>query len=328
MPDYELVLFSSKDFDAYHRVVNGNAKVPVNPATQARRKWWCFDNPHGGAFAVALAGDKVAATCYLSGKVLSLHGRHHKVYEIGETGTDPQHQRKGLFSQLVKLCTRHAFDEGAQAVYGTPNAQSTPGYAKLGFEIIDDARSHFMLSPRLIGLAAQRSGLWQGGPHDAGATQGRAYQITGQDFFAHARGRPRLNLFSEDYFRWRFFGLDDRRYRFFRRGDFSMATRDYALGRYRVLMVSDFGHRDARPGTFDAAAEVRRIVRQEFSPHQHAGIYLNTEWDVTTGRLHQGLKRLVHHRPLPMCVLGNGASGVVEALRHAGLPQLSDCDIG
>lgn len=328
MSDYKLVIFSSKDFDAYQRLVNSNVNAPVNAATQARRKWWCFDNPHGGAFAVALAGDQVAATCYLSGKALMLNGKRYKAYEIGETGTAPAHQRKGLFSRLVKLCTSHAFDEGAHAVYGTPNAQSTPGYAKLGFEIIDDERSHFMLSPNLTGLVAQHRRPSQGGIQDGLSRREDSYQISGHDFFMHAKDRQRLNLFSDAYFQWRFFGLDSKRYAFFRRGDFSMATRDYHLGKYRVLMVSDFGSHDARLGTFNAVAEIRKIFRHEFRAHQYAGIYLNTQWDASKTRLHYGLKKLVHHRSLPICVMTQGQSKFSDDLRHAGLLQLSDCDIG
>ena len=35
MSDYKLVIFSSKDFDAYQRLVNSNVNAPVNAATQA-----------------------------------------------------------------------------------------------------------------------------------------------------------------------------------------------------------------------------------------------------------------------------------------------------
>lgn len=328
MQDYKIVVFPQGDYDAYHQIVNSNIDEPVSLDTQARRKWWCFDNPNDGAFAVALTEGKVAATCYLSGKSLLLNGTSYKAYEIGETATAPAHQRKGLFSKLVKACISYAFDEGANAVYGTPNAQSTPGYEKLNFDIIDDARSHLFVSPNITSFMTPNADQPMFGLRHKQNLQEDSYQISSPKFFTGTKNHKRLNLFSDEYFKWRFSGLNPSRYEFYRRDEFSMAVRESQLGKYKVLIISDFGYENAKLNTFEAIAEIRKIFGHEFSARCYAGIYFNCELDDSVSRLQYGLKKVIHHRPLPICVMANGNSRFIEDLRSVALPQLSDCDIG
>jgi len=260
--------------------------------------------------------------------LLLLNGTRYKTYEIGETATAPAHQRKGLFSQLVKTCTKYAFDNGAIAVYGTPNSQSTPGYGKLGFTIIDDARSHLFLSPNLTGFMASKVAKPVTGLKLNENLKENSYRITSTEYFSRTKQRTRLNLFSEEYFDWRFKGLSPDRYKFFQRGEFLMAVREAKLGKYRVLMVSEFGYLDAKSYTFDTIKEIRKIYTNEFYDWDFAGIYFNCEWDATLNSIRYGLKQLIHHRLLPICVATNGNPRFIEQLRSAALPQLSDCDIG
>lgn len=326
MPDYKVSLFTQQDYQAYTNSVNSINSTPVSMDIQERRKWWCFDNPNGGAFAAVFADEKVVATCYLSGKSLLINGTRYKAYEIGETATDPAHQRKGLFSKLVKECTKYAFDDGAVAVYGTPNALSTPGYSKLGFDIIDDPRSHLFFSPNIAGLIKSNLTSSRFRVLQNETPRGGSYEITGSEFFSHTAHRTRLNLFSAEYFQWRFNGLGRNRYRFYRCDDFSMAIREGCIGKYNVLLISDFGREKA--GAFDSIAEVRRIVRHQGFAATYSGIYLHTKLDNSLGRLGYGLKWLVHHRTLPMCVITNGNPKLLADLHDSSLPQLSDCDIG
>lgn len=328
MQDYEIVIFTKNDYENYHKVVNLNNGVPVPLETQMRRKWWCFDNPNGGVFAAALAGDKVAATCYLSGKSLLLNGSSYKAYEIGETATEPAHQRKGLFSKLVKACTKYAFDNGAVAVYGTPNSQSTPGYKKMGFTIIEDMRSHLFVTPNIFGFMASKTEQSLIGNQCSKYLKNESYQISSSIFFNATKQRIRLNDFTEKYFEWRFNGLSSDRYKFFQRGNFLMAVREANLGRYKILMVSDFGYLNTRPSTFDAVKEIRKIYVHEFFDWDFSGIYFNSEWDPNVNFIHYGLKRLIQHRQLPICIMTNGNPRVIDEFRSVALPQLSDCDIG
>jgi len=328
MQDYKIVVFPQGDYDAYHQIVNSNIDEPVSLDTQARRKWWCFDNPNGGAFAVALAGGKVVSNTYISGKLLILNGTSYKAYELGESATAPAHQRKGLLSRLIKACTSYAFDAGADAVYGTPNGQAAPAYPKLNFDVIYDPRSHLFVSPNITGFMAAHSDQLMIGMRRNQNLKENSYQISSTEFFNFSKNRSRLNLFSDEYFKWRFSGLNPNRYEFYRRGEFSMAVRESQLGKYKVLMVSDFGYEHAKPSTFEAIAEIRKIFRHEFSARSYAGIYFNCEWDDSVSRLQYGLKKVIHHRPLPICVMANGNSRFIEDLRSVALPQLSDCDIG
>jgi GNAT superfamily N-acetyltransferase len=53
------------------------------------------------------------------------------------TATHPDHQGKGLFTQLAQLTYESAAARGVQAVFGVANANSTPGFVKkLGFELV------------------------------------------------------------------------------------------------------------------------------------------------------------------------------------------------
>ena len=53
------------------------------------------------------------------------------VSEIGDTFTDPNYQRQGIFSTLVNSVREDALKYSrVQLLYGTPNENSLPGYEK------------------------------------------------------------------------------------------------------------------------------------------------------------------------------------------------------
>jgi GNAT superfamily N-acetyltransferase len=321
--NYKFLVFPSGEYANYlHTFIPG---TNIDSATNERRKWWCFDNPCGGAFAVAIMGDAIAATCYISGKYLNLNGSKYKVYEIGETFTSPEHQRRGLFSELVKLCTRYAFEQGATAIYGTPNVVATPGYVRLKFEIVDDDRSHLFLSPNISGLILGTTNVAQKSAEKAGSES--PYRISSSQFFDHSRNRERINIFSEDYFKWRFTGLGNDRYAYFLRDGFSLAVREHKVGNRRLLMVADYGFSDRKPSTFHAITEIRKILDEEFDAWRYAGIYFLSDWRASCGRLGYGLRKLMHFRSQPICVMDNDRPQFRIDLRKIGLPQLSDCDM-
>jgi N-acetylglutamate synthase-like GNAT family acetyltransferase len=51
-----------------------------------------------------------------------------------DTATHPKYQGKGIFSKLTLALLEELQQEGVQAVFNTPNTQSTPGYLKMGWE--------------------------------------------------------------------------------------------------------------------------------------------------------------------------------------------------
>ena len=327
MTDYTIRLFAADQYENYVRAVHRGDSSGGTTDTQLRRRWWCFDNPNAGAFAAVFANDEVAATCYLSGKLLNIGGELHKVFEIGETATAPDHQRRGLFGKLVNACIEYAFDNGATAIYGTPNSQSTPGYAKLKFDIIESEHSHLFFSPNLRHFAMPSmpptSEMYSHRTH-----LGKAVKMASSEFYAHAKSRSRLNDFSPGYFQWRFCASPHKKYEFYRLGDFSMAVCRAKLGKYDVLLVSDYGQEGSNGDAIDSVKLIRSIHSEIYQARDHAGIYFHAPLNDRMGRLRCGMNKLIHHRILPVCVMHKGNRSLLDSLHAAPLPQLSDCDIG
>lgn len=325
MSEYTIKIFDKKDYFEYNEKLNSNKNNTFTPETIARRKWWCFDNPEGGAFSAAFYEDSVVATCYISGKSLALNGNIYKAYEIGETATDPLHQRKGLFSSLVRICTAYAFDMGASAVYGTPNLQSAPGYKKLDFSILNDNRSNLFFSPNLTGVLSEYLNI---NTKDSWLTNSNSdFEISGEEYYIESKNRLHLNRNSEEYFFWRFNDLGAKRYRFFKINNFSMAIREAQIGRFKVLLISDYGDGKTKPDIFQSIKCIRRIFKRTFSSLRYSGIYLNGEICDDINKFQYGIRGLISHRPLPFCIKSND-SDVIEGFKMQGLSQLSDCDIG
>lgn len=97
--------------------------------------WKLRDNPAGrGVLNLAMHEGNIVGVTTATAKRAIFHGQEKRVVEIGDTYTSPTHQRQGIFSSLVKATVENAVSAGYEAVYGTPNDQSLPGYeAKLNF---------------------------------------------------------------------------------------------------------------------------------------------------------------------------------------------------
>ncbi len=54
-----------------------------------------------------------------------------------DTATHPDYQRRGIFSVLTKRALADVKEEGVDFVFNTPNAQSLPGYIKMGWQVVD-----------------------------------------------------------------------------------------------------------------------------------------------------------------------------------------------
>lgn len=93
--------------------------------------WKIVENPHGCGF-VSLAVDKgkIVGTTTITRKKIWFRGQWVNGAEIGDTFTDPDYQRMGIFTKLVKSTRDRALKSGVQLIYGTPNSQSLPGYEK------------------------------------------------------------------------------------------------------------------------------------------------------------------------------------------------------
>ena len=59
-----------------------------------------------------------------------------------DTATHPDHQGKGIFKKLTLKALEIGKERGDHFVFNTPNAQSKPGYLKMGWEEVDKLKIH------------------------------------------------------------------------------------------------------------------------------------------------------------------------------------------
>jgi hypothetical protein len=102
--------------------------------------WKIFENTHQEGFMNLIRdGNAIVSTTSVTPKILILNNQKITVAEIGDTYTEIDYQRKGMFNTLINTSRKNAQNAGIQFIYGTPNKQSLPGYLKhAGFVEIDD----------------------------------------------------------------------------------------------------------------------------------------------------------------------------------------------
>jgi len=100
-------------------------------------KWKLSRNPYGtGVLSTARASNsgRVVSTCTVSPRKVWHDNSEHLGAQIGDTFTDEDYQRKGIFVTLVNKTRSKAESAGVKLFFGFPNANSFPGYVKkLGF---------------------------------------------------------------------------------------------------------------------------------------------------------------------------------------------------
>lgn len=61
-------------------------------------------------------------------------GRQYNTFQPCDSVTLRNHQRRGLFTGLTELALAQARSAGAEVLFNFPNANSTPGYVKMGWQ--------------------------------------------------------------------------------------------------------------------------------------------------------------------------------------------------
>lgn len=122
-------------------------------------RWKLIENEAGLGFASLMVtenGNSLVSTCTVTPKRLWRNGEVMPWAEIGDTFTDSEYQRKGMFGALVNSCRLSAEKAGFNLIYGLPNNQSLPGYvSKLDFNIKQDLvlKDYYaVISTKAIGL--------------------------------------------------------------------------------------------------------------------------------------------------------------------------------
>jgi GNAT superfamily N-acetyltransferase len=68
----------------------------------------------------------------------------YSAYRAVDTATHPEHQGKGIFKKLTLKALEIGQERGDHFVFNTPNAQSKPGYLKMGWEEVGKLKIHLV----------------------------------------------------------------------------------------------------------------------------------------------------------------------------------------
>lgn len=341
--EYHVTWFTSgqrREFEHFIESFRGKAYRPdafIGP------NWWDSSSPLGGFLLFAFTPDEIASRCVLTGRRLAFQGQVIDCFEIGGTCTMAQHQRKGLFTRLVKQAMELGFDAPAQVIYGTPNDRSGPGYQKLGYSFLDQQDSHFVLLTHSVHPLLRKLGLKKGPVTSATRcreqehSQGWTIAEVDLDRYANATGEfSRMNWAGDGYLKRRLGAGGDVRHRRFFHASSAGEEAWYALDNYelsflRLILVSEYfmnGRIDHGPAKF-------RLLRKIASAYyrNHDGVYLKCRVDPKVAPIVWALKHgLFVHRELPICYFANPrySSDSIDQLMHglSDVFQLTDCDIG
>jgi GNAT superfamily N-acetyltransferase len=116
-------------------------------------RWKHLDNPAGPSpMWVAFAGDRLAGfRTFLRWRFRIAGGPTASAVRAVDTATHPDFQGQGIFSRLTLGALEELRDEGVDFVFNTPNAQSRPGYLKMGWQIV--GRVPICMRPRSVSAA-------------------------------------------------------------------------------------------------------------------------------------------------------------------------------
>jgi GNAT superfamily N-acetyltransferase len=105
--------------------------------------------------------ERIVSTTSVTPKRLLYKKKEIIVAEIGDTYTDPEYQRQGMFSLLINQSTQDALKADIPFIYGTPNNQSLPGYEKkAGYHIIPGMKVKLLALPLNIRPLVQKRCHW------------------------------------------------------------------------------------------------------------------------------------------------------------------------
>jgi L-malate glycosyltransferase len=165
---------------------------------------------------VATDGERIVGVRIFMRWEFTRGGRVLRAVRAVDTATDPDYQGRGLFTAL----TLHALDEmktdGVDFVFNTPNAQSRPGYLKMGWREV----GHLPTAVRVRGVASAGKVVKARVPSDHWSQP----MMSGAPFAEWADARLSLPApdhlpirslatnASDNYYRWRF-GLPALNYR-------------------------------------------------------------------------------------------------------------------
>jgi GNAT superfamily N-acetyltransferase len=117
-------------------------------------EWKHEQNPFGPSPAwVALLGDEIVGfRTFLRWRFDHPDRRVRSAVRAVDTATSPAHQGRGIFRKLTLTAVEELTAEGVDFVFNTPNAQSRPGYLRMGWSNV----GRLPLVARVSGISSAR----------------------------------------------------------------------------------------------------------------------------------------------------------------------------
>lgn len=104
------------------------------PKSESFWNWKHNDNPFGPSpVLVALENDEIIGLRAFMRWEWRINDTIMKAVRAVDTATHPNHQGKGIFKKLTLAVVDECRSEGVHFIFNTPNAQSMPGYVKMGW---------------------------------------------------------------------------------------------------------------------------------------------------------------------------------------------------
>ena len=208
--------------------------------------WKHRTNPFGASpgWVAVDSGDIVAVRLFMRWRFRRGHETLSAVRAV-DTATHPDYQGRGLFTRLTNEALAMCLSDGVDFVFNTPNAQSRPGYLKMGWR--DVGRPSVAIRPMSIGvlssIARSREpaerwslpieigveiGTWLAGSDPARRT---SPAVSSTD-------RTLRTDIDDAFLQWRY-GLDSLHYRVVDDGDTAVVVRLRRRGSSTELVIAD-----------------------------------------------------------------------------------------
>ncbi|HEY3672909.1 MAG TPA: GNAT family N-acetyltransferase, partial [Acidimicrobiia bacterium] len=129
-------------------------------------EWKHLENPFGvSPMWVALDDDRIVGfRTFLRWQFVAPDGTTVDAVRAVDTATDPDHQGRGIFTQLTLEALADLPGDGVALVFNTPNEKSLPGYLKMGWHELGRlpvaVQPTSLRFPRVIATARRAAGRW------------------------------------------------------------------------------------------------------------------------------------------------------------------------
>ncbi len=122
-------------------------------------KYKHVENPFGRSLVlVAVENDKIIGVRAFMRWQWQLGEQVFSTFRAVDTATHPDHQGKGVFKKLTLKAIEIAKEQGNDFIFNTPNAQSLPGYLKMGWKEVDKLKVRINLANPLHWLNVKQTG--------------------------------------------------------------------------------------------------------------------------------------------------------------------------